>query len=425
MSGESGESTAVADKAALGARFSRFWLAAGLSGMGDGISLTAAPLVASKITDDPRLIAGVTMALTLPYVVFGIPAGVLVDRFDRRRSMAVIDFVRFGAVATFTLTVLFGQPTLALLYLVFFVIGTGETYFRNASQALVPTLVSRDMLMHANGRLVATQNATTQFIGPMVGAALFLQAAWLPFGVDALTFLVSAVLLTTLRPAAPPDGFLATPRTGRVLGGLLADMTTGARWLWRHRLLRNLAAMAGSLNFVSSGAMAVLVVYAHEALGLNDFGYAALLVAEAVGAVLAAPVAPALARRIGRDYALVLVAAAHVVACLALWLVPLWWVTLVAFFVAACGAVTWDVVVVALRQTLIPDQLQGRVNSVYRLVAWGAIPLGAGAAGVVSHAFGPPAVYGFGAAVMTLIMVRMLLGARRRWITSALEAEAV
>lgn len=424
MSNVGGENTAVADKPALGSRFGRFWLAAGLSGVGDGISLAAAPLMASKLTDDSRLIAGVTMALTLPYVVFGIPAGVLVDRFDRRRSMAVIDFVRFGAVATFALTVLFGQPALALLYVVFFVIGTGETYFRNASQALVPTLVSRDMLMHANGRLVATQNATTQFIGPMVGAALFLQAAWLPFGVDALTFLVSAVLLTTLRPAVPAKGFLTEPRAGRVLGGLLADMTTGATWLWRHRLLRNLAAMAGSLNFVSAGAMAVLVVYAHQTLGLNDFGYGALLAAEAVGAVLAAPVAPAMVRRIGRDHALVIVAAAHVVACLALWLVPLWWVTLVAFFVAACGSVTWDVVVVALRQTLIPSGLQGRVNSVYRMVAWGAIPLGAGAAGLVSHAFGPPAVYGFGAAVMALIMVRMLVGARRRWITSALEAEA-
>lgn len=424
MSGGGAESTAVAGKPRLGSGFNRFWLAAGLSGAGDGISLAAAPLMASKLTDDARLIAGVTMALTLPYVVFGIPAGVLVDRFDRRRSMAVVDFVRFGAVAAFTLAVLFGQPSLALLYLVFFVIGTGETYFRNASQALVPSLVPREALMHANGRLVATQNATTQFIGPMAGAALFLVAAWLPFGVDAMTFLVSAVLLSTLRPAEQPAAFLAAPPAKGVLKGLLGDMTTGAKWLWRHRLLRNLAAMAGSLNFVASGAMAVLVVYAHETLGLNDFGYGALLAAEAAGAVLAAPFAPALVRRIGRDHALVVVAAAHVVACLVLWLVPIWWTTVLAFFVAACGAVTWDVVVVALRQTLIPDRLQGRVNSAYRLVAWGAIPLGAGAAGVVSHAFGPPAVYGFGAAVMALVMVRMLVGARRRWITNALEAAA-
>lgn len=412
--------TAVAEKPRLGREFGRFWTAAACSGVGDGISLAAAPLMASQLTDDPRLIAGVTMALTLPYVVFGIPAGVLVDRFDRRRAMAVVDVVRFGAMAGFTVTVFLGYAHLAVLYLCFFVVGTGETYFRNASQALVPTLVAPDGLMHANGRLVATQNATTQFVGPLAGAALFAVTPVLPFGVDAVTFLVSALLLSRLRLPARPA------RTGPAPAGtrtLLADMTTGARWLWRHRLLRTLALMAGSLNFVSAGAMAVLVVYAHRSLGLSDLGYGMLLAAQAVGAVLAAPVAPALVRRIGRDHALVVVAATHAVASLLLWLVPTWPTAVVAFFVAACGSVTWDVVVVALRQTLVPDRLQGRVNSVYRLVAWGAIPLGAAAAGLVSHRFGPPAVYGFGAALMALIMLRMLAGARRRWITRALEAE--
>ncbi|MFG1804811.1 MFS transporter [Micromonospora carbonacea] len=416
--------TAVAEKPRLGREFGKFWTAAACSGVGDGISLAAAPLMASKLTDDPRLIAGVTMALTLPYVVFGIPAGVLVDRFDRRRSMMAIDFVRFGAMAIFTVTVLFGQTHLAVLYLCFFVVGTGETYFRNASQALVPSIVARDGLMHANGRLVATQSATTQFVGPLAGAALFALTPALPFGVDALTFLVSALLLSRLRlPVRQGLVDTAAAESGAARQ-LLTDMTTGARWLWRHRLLRDLAVMAGALNFVSAGAMAVLVVYAHRSLGLSDLGFGLLLAAEAAGAVLAAPVAPVLVRRIGRDHALVIVAATHAAASLTLWLAPTWPMAVLAFFVAACGSVTWDVVVVALRQTLIPDGLQGRVNSVYRLVAWGAIPLGAAAAGMVSHRFGPPAVYGFGAALMVLIMLRMLVGARRRWITRALETEA-
>ncbi|SCF28565.1 Transmembrane secretion effector [Micromonospora matsumotoense] len=416
--------TAVAEKPRLGREFGKFWTAAACSGVGDGISLAAAPLMASKLTDDPRLIAGVTMALTLPYVVFGIPAGVLVDRFDRRRSMAVIDFVRFGVMAAFTVTVLLGQTYLAVLYLCFFLVGTGETYFRNASQALVPSIVARDGLMHANGRLVATQSATTQFVGPLAGAALFTLTPVLPFGVDALTFLVSALLLSRLRLTVRQEFIDTAGAESGAARRLLADMTTGARWLWRHRLLRDLAMMAGALNFVSAGAMAVLVVYAHRSLGLSDLGYGLLLAAEAAGAVLAAPVAPVLVRRIGRDHALVIVAATHTAASLTLWLAPTWPMAVLAFFVAACGSVTWDVVVVALRQTLIPDGLQGRVNSVYRLVAWGAIPLGAAAAGMISHRFGPPAVYGFGAVLMVLIMLRMLVGARRQWITRALATEA-
>ncbi|WP_320064483.1 MFS transporter [Micromonospora sp. RTGN7] len=421
--GHRADPLAVAEKPRLGPEFGKFWTAAACSGVGNGISLAAAPLMASKLTDDPRLIAGVTMALTLPYAIFGIPAGVLVDRLDRRRSMAVIDVVRFGAMAGFAVTVFLGHTHLGVLYLCFFVIGTGETYYRNAAQALVPSIVARDGLMHANGRLVATQSATTQFVGPLAGAGLFALTPVLPFGIDAITFLLSAVLLSRLRLTGRQEFVGAAPADSGAARRLLADMTTGARWLWRHHLLRNLAAMAGALNFVVAGAMAVLVVYAHDTLGLSDLGYGMLLAAEAVGAVLAAPVAPALVRRIGRDHALVVVAATHAVACLMLWLVPTWPMAVAAFFVAACGSVTWDVVVVALRQTLIPDGLQGRVNSVYRLVAWGAIPLGAATAGVVSHRFGPPAVYGFGAALMALIMLRVLFGARRRWITRALETE--
>jgi MFS family permease len=407
----------------LSRSFTTFWAAAATSGMGDGIVLAAAPLIASRLTGDPRLIAGVTMALTLPYVLFGIPMGVLVDRLDRRRSMIVIDFVRAGVLGLFTLGILSGHAGLVALYACFFLVGTGETFFRNASQALVPDLVTRDALVTANSRLVATQAATQQFIGPLAGSALFVVAPVLPFGVDAVSFLLSALLLRKVRPHREQVR-AAAPAPGHRLRGLMRDMATGAKWLWRHRLLRNLAAISGVLNFVGAGAMAVMVVYAHRSLHLSDFGYGVLLTAEAVGSVLAAPLAPALVSRIGRDRALVLVAALYALANLGLSFFPVWWVAATGFLVIACGSVTWDVVVVALRQTLIPSELQGRVNSVYRLVAWGAIPLGAAVAGPISYGFGPPAVYGFGAGVMLLVMIRVAAGARRRWITTTLQRES-
>ena len=400
----------------LGRQYVKLWSAATVSAMGDGLALSAAPLLASRLTDDPRLIAGVTMSLTLPFLVLGIPAGVLVDRFDRRRAMAAIDFTRFAVVGLFAVLVLAGRASLPALYVCFFLVGSCETYFRNAAQAIVPAVVPRELLIPANGRLVSAQTAADQFAGPLLGSALFVLVAGLPFALDALTFLVSAVLLTGLRlrerfvPHRPPPG---TP----VVRGLLADLTTGARWLWRHRLLRALATMAAAFNLVSGATLGVLVVHAHRALGLGDIGYGVLLACEAVGASAAAWVAPAVVRTVGRDWALVVVAAMQAGACLLLFLTALPVLAGVALALIACSSVTWDVVVVALRQTLIPSELQGRVNSVYRLVAWGSLPVGAALAGAIAYRAGTPAVFGLGAAVLALAGVRLATGARRRWIS--------
>lgn len=402
----------------LGQPYGVLWSAATVSAMGDGLSLTAAPLMAASLTDDPRLIAGVTMAMTVPFLLFGLPAGVLVDRLDRRRAMATIDFIRFAVVGTFAVLVIAGWAHLLALYVCFFIVGSCETYYRNASQALVPAVVSPELLMTANGRLVSAQTAANQFAGPLAGAALFVLAAGLPFGVDAVTFLISAVLLSRLRlrerfvPHRPAAG---TP----LLRGLLADMTTGARWLWRHRLLRNLAATAAAFNLVGGATTAVLVVHAHRTLDLGDFGYGMLLACEAVGAVLAAVVAPAVVRAIGRDWALVAVAAAQALASVLFWRTGLPVLAGASLALIGCAAVTWDVVVVALRQTLIPPGLQGRVNSVYRLVAWGSLPVGAALAGAIAYAYGTPTVFGLAAVVSAAATVRLALGARRRWITTA------
>jgi MFS family permease len=402
----------VAGRAGLGPDFARLWTASTTSAIGDGMALTAAPLMASALTDDPRLIAGVTMVLTLPYALFGIPAGVLVDRANLRRAMTGIDCFRGTLVLVFALSVALGWGNLYALYGCFFLIGTCETFFRNASQVIVPAVVPVRRLVEANGRLLGAQTASNQFLGPLIGSALFSVARAVPFAVDAASFYASSGLLRSLRATTPP----AARGAGRPK--LTADMTTGARWLLRHRLLRNLAFTAGLINLVVTGGMAVLVVHAHTVLHLGAIGYGLLLACQAVGAVVASRVSPLLARRVGDGWSLVLVALAMGAGNLTIWLVPAGWAVGAALALAACADVTWDVVVVVQRQTLIPKELQGRVNSVYRLVAWGAMPVGAALGGVASKAFGTPTVYAIGAAVMAVLAVRLAFGARAAWFTS-------
>lgn len=406
----------------LGTGFGKLWTASTTSAIGDGVSLTAAPLMASTLTGDPRLIAGVTMALTLPYAIFGIPAGVLVDRVDLRRAMARTDFFRGAAVTAFAVFVALGRSDLLALYLCFFLIGTCETFFRNASQVLVPSVVTGELLVEANGRLLGAQTASNQFVGPLLGSALFALTPAVPFATDAATFFVSATLLTSLRLNRPAATTAPAPAAGEAEPaksgpGLLADMATGARWLVRHPVLRTLALTAGAINLVVTGGMAVLVVHAHTILRLGDVGYGVLMACQAVGAVVAARVSPLLTRWTGPERALVCVAGAIGLSELTIWLLPSAWAAGAGLALIACAGVTWDVVVVVLRQTLIPRHLQGRVNSVYRLLAWGAMPVGAGLAGLLSKAEGTPRVFAAGAVLMSLIALRLLLAARAPWLS--------
>jgi MFS family permease len=410
---------AAAGARGLGRPYAKLWTASTTSAIGDGMSLTAAPLLASKLTTDPRLIAAVTVALTLPYVLFGIPAGVLADRLDLRRSMARIDWVRGLILGSLALGVALGWRNLPVLYLCLFLVGTGETYFRNASQILVPQVAPAGRLVTANSWLQAAQITGNQFAGPLLGAALFAVSVALPFGIDSLTFLVSAALLTALRIPPRTQPAAATlpgeKQPGEKRPRMRADMLVGARWLSRHRLLRSLSMIAAVINCVVTGVLAVLVVHAHSVLRLSDFGYGVLLACQAAGAVFAAKVSPLLTRRLGGERSLVCVALAIATGYAAIWLSHSAWVAGTALAVVACADVTWNVVVVVLRQTLIPRQLQGRVNSVYRLVAWGAMPLGAAASGLLARAAGTSAVFGSGAIVMVVVAVPLAFGARAHW----------
>lgn len=396
----------------LGRDFSRLWWSAAVSALGDGATIAAAPLLATQLTDDPRLIGAASVAFTAPFILFGIPAGLLIDRVDIRAMMVRVDVARAVLLAVLAVGILGGWGGLPLLYTCMFLLGTGEVLCRNAAQVLVPFLTPQAGLATANARIMAAQEAGTGFVGPLVGALMFGVATALPFGVDAATFLCSAVLLSRIRRTRPIER-----RPDRA--GVLSDMMAGAKWLFSHHLLRSLALVSCLINLAGSAMLAVLVVHSGKVLGLGPFGYGVLLACQAVGAVLASRFAPALTERLGREGALVATAVLITTSETVLAAVPSVYAAGLALAVFACGTVTWNVVVVVLRQTLVPQHLLGRANSVYRLVAWGGLPIGAALGGVVAAEVGTRAVFGVGAVLMTVVAVGLLVGARRKWITRA------
>lgn len=369
----------------LGPRYWRLWSASAVSNLGDGLDSAALPLLAALLTRDPLLFAGVAVANKLPWLLFALQAGAIADRVDRKRLMGMVNIVRFAIMALLAVAVIGGWATIWILYLVAFALGVGETLFDNAAQAFMPALVRRDQLETANGRLFAVEIVNNQFVGPPMGGLLFGIAAALPIMIDAGTYAVSAVLILTI-----PGAYAAKRASSAtaVKARMRTEITEGLRWLWGHRLLRALALMLGLLNGMGAAVFAIFALFALEILGLSEFGFGVLLTTFAVGSVVGSLAAGRITRRLGRATALYGSVIIFGVSLLVQGTTSSAIVVGAMAALSGVGTVVWNVITVSLRQAIIPDELLGRVNSVYRFLGWGAMPLGAVLGGVIASLYG-------------------------------------
>lgn len=376
------------DRVRGGGGFNRVWAAATVSNLGDGMLAAAVPLLVATLTRDPILVAGATVAGQLPWLLFALPSGALVDRWDRRRVMLVADGVRAVVVLGLAAAALgVGAPaTILVVYAVAFVLASAETLFDPASEALVATIVPRDALASANSRLQVTTWLTNIVLGPALGALLLGIWAGLPFIVDAVTLLIAVALVATLR-----GSFGSTARR-ETRAPLTTEIAVGLRWLAAHRLLRSLAVSAGVINLVTFGVVATFVLYARDVLGVSGSAYGFLLSAVGVGGLIGATLAPRAIRTLGPGRAIRAGLGLGALAALAMSLTTDVVVVVVASLGFGVMLTFWNVVVITLRQRVVPDELRGRVMSVYRLLAWGTQPLGALLGGVTAAAISLQAV---------------------------------
>ena len=373
----------------------RLWSAATASALGDGLRRVALPLLAVHLTRDARLVALVAAAGTVPWLVFGLPIGALVDRWDRRRTMAAVDLLRTLVVAVLAVAVAVGALSIPLLVAVTFVLGTGEIFAESAALALVPQLVDAAQLERANGRLQAGEVAAGQFAGQGLGGALFAVALALPFALDAATFLLSAALVLTLHTPTP------RPLPPASLRRLPAETAEGLRWLAGHRL-RILCVLLAVLAAVSGAFWAVAALYAASILGLGPTGFGVLLAVGAAGSLTGSLLAEPLAARLGTAGAIRLALALVTVATAGLAATRSPLVAGALLVVNGVAVLVWNVVTVSLRQAIIPDRLLGRVGSAYLFIGLGARPAGALGAGLLAHAAGLPAVFAVSAALLAV-----------------------
>jgi len=381
---------------ALGGRYWRLWSASTASALGDGLRRVALPLLAVHLSTDPRQVALVAAAGTVPWLVFGLPVGALVDRWDRRRTIWVVDLLRTLTVAVLAGAAAAGALSVALLAGVAFVLGTGEIFAESAALALVPQLVASFQLERANGRLQAGEVTAGQFAGQGLGGVLFAVALALPFALDAATFLLSAALVFTLRTPT------RRPLPAASLRRLPAETAEGLRWLAGHRLLAILCVLLAVLAAVSGAFWAVAALYAASILGLGPTGFGVLLAVGAAGSLAGSLLAEPLSARLGTAGAIRLAVALVTLATAGLAVTGSPLVAGALLVVNGIAVLVWNVVTVSLRQAIIPDRLLGRVGSAYLFIGLGAQPAGALGAGLLAHAAGLRAVFAVSAALLAL-----------------------
>lgn len=390
--------------APLGAGFWRVWTASVLSNLADGALKIAVPLVGIRYTESPALIAGLAVTLTLPWLVFSLPVGALIDRWDRRRVMLAANVARAALLIALTGAVAADVASIWLLYAVTFGIGCAEVFYDTSAQSILPQLVDRRALPRANGRLHAAELSANQFIGPPLGGVLIAAGAVLAFLSPAALWAIAVGVLMLVR------GNFRAEQAERV--SLVRDIGEGLRHLWGQVVLRTMAAVTGVFNFASNAVFAVFVLYAvgpDSALGLSEPGFGLLIAVIAVGSLIGALLADRIERVLGRARAL----AAAIVSGAVMLAIPAITTNIaviaVVFGVGGITIAVLNVIMISLRQRIVPDRLLGRVNSGYRLLAWGTMPLGAAAGGLLAQWLGLPAVMLMAGALVLCLLLALVI----------------
>ena len=378
-----------------------------VSRFGDALRSAALPLLAVHLTDDPLVIASVTACGYLPWLAFGLLGGAIADRVDQRRAMWAVDAVRGTLVACFALAVGLGHASIVLLIALALTLTTLQTLFDNASTALLPSLVDRTALGSANTRLMTGQQLAGGLLASPLVPLLLVAGSAVPFAADAVTYLLAAALVASLR-IRPPE------RAPRPAGSTLrAEMGAGLRALWSDRVLRAMC-LATLLSNIGMGALiATLVLHVTRWLHAGNAQYAAVMTAFSVGSLAGGVPASWLARRVGRIAALLVGGCVQTAALLLMGTVRHMGAVVVGMVLLGAMNMVWNVNQVTLMQQRSPDAMVGRVSSVFRTASTSGAPAGALLGGVVAGVYGlnGPALFAaglFALAVVSLIPACLL-----------------
>ena len=412
--------TKTTQKARLGWNYWCLWSSSVISNLGDGIAIIAYPWLASAVTRNPVLIALIAVAQRLPWLLFTLPAGVITDRVDRRKLMVAMDIFRTLLTLGVAATVLGAESGLpspgsvalgeiagthgavyAVLLAASLLFGMAEVLRDNAAQTFLPAIVDPENLERANGNMWGAEMVANSFVGPPIGSLLLGIGFALPFFLDAGTFAVAAALVFAIGGDFRNRKKSAAQRSDKI--DWKGEISEGFGWLWRHPVLRPMAIILGLLNGLAMATFSTFILFAQENLDLESglftgalapvaeffgaesvaaFVFSLLMMAGAVGGIVGSILASRISKRLGSGTSLYISIFIWTLTAFVVGSASRWWVVALFFMVNTVFMILWNIITVSFRQTIIPDELLGRVNSVYRFFGWGMMPLGSLLGGV-------------------------------------------
>jgi MFS family permease len=349
--------------------FWKYWTGQTISNLGSSITLFALPLLVYKLTGSALDLGIATAATFLPYLLFGLILGALTDRVDRKRMMIGTDIARALVVASIPLLAALGLLSVWWIYVVAFVHATLRICFDAGEFAAIPSLVNRDDLVTANGRIQASYSAAS-IVGPLLAGVLVLHVS-LPvlMLIDGFSFLLSAFSLALIRISFN-SGEKRAPTSIRT------DVVEGLRYVLSHPVLRNISIMMALVNFVGSTTYAQLILFAKVRLQASDVQASLLYSAGSLGVVILSLAAGQLRRRWSFSTvalgALMLEGALTAVFAFMHW----YWVAIALWTLIGGLGILFNINTGSLRQAIVPNHMLGRVISIASVLAWSAIPLG-------------------------------------------------
>jgi MFS family permease len=383
------------------------WLVASswTTNLGDGLMMAAGPLLVASQTRDPLLVAGAAMAFQLPWLVFGLVAGAMADRLDRRVLVMAMDGARAVVLAGLCVVIVTGHVNIWLVMAAMFLVGLAEVFADSSTGTLVPMLVDKPDLGIANARIQVGFLTANQLVGPALGAVVFAAGMALPFMIQAVCVAVGVVLVSRI----------GTPRGAvreHVEAHVRQDIAEGVRWLGRNKPVRTLALVIVAFNITWAAPWSVLVLWSLERVGMDEAGFGLLTTAAALGGLLGTAAYGRVESRVPLATLMRTVLACEVVFHLAMALTTSPWAAYPLMFFFGAYAFIWGTLSQAVRQRAVPTEFQGRVGSVYMLCVMGGMLGGSLLGGLIAHQWGVTAPWwlAFVGSGLTLALVWRQLG---------------